>query len=84
MRVGSADEIKFDVGIFQSCAQIIDRAPYLRAVIMIEARKNVRGACNELDPLSGKNPRHLDRGCKVGCSIVDAGQDVALEIQHLT
>jgi hypothetical protein len=65
MRIRSADEIKLDVRFFQSRAQVIDRAPYLRAVIMIEARKNVRSACNKLNPLSGKHPRHLDRGCEI-------------------
>jgi hypothetical protein len=50
---------------------------------MIEAGQDVRRAGYDVDAVSNKHPGHRERNTKVGRPIVDAGQDVAMKIDHI-
>jgi hypothetical protein len=59
-----------------------NRPADLRPVIMIEARKNVRGTGDSLNPLIHQGPRHIERHPVIQGTVVDSRQQMAMKVEH--
>lgn len=61
-----------------------NRLSNCRSGIMVQTRQNMRRAGNDLDALGRCGFRHGQRHRKVGRTVVDSGQDMAMKVDHDT
>src|SRR5262245_14609861 len=56
--------------------------PDLWAGVMVEPGQNVRRTRDNGDPVGDVQLRHLHRDAQIACTIIDAGKNMAVEINH--
>ena len=62
--------------------QALDAQQDVRAGVLVETGIDVRGAGDGRDAVRHRDPRHFEGRRKVGCAVVDTGQEMAVEIDQ--
>ena len=71
-----------DTGVVDISLEPRDRPHDCGAGIGVHSRENVRRARDHLDVLLGINSRHLKRERQVSGAVIDAGQYMAVQVDH--
>ena len=80
--VGAGDQPQRNAFPVEGLLQLRGGRADLRARIMVQARKDVRRTGSDRLP---RQPRRLWPSLlrrKIGCAVVDAGEDVAMQVDH--
>src|SRR5262245_5506784 len=80
--IGAGDQPKRNAFLVEDLLQISGGLPQLRPGIVVETRKNMRGAGYDRDPIRHKSFGHLNGDRKVGGAIVKTRQNVAMQVEH--
>ena len=81
--VGARDQAQRDGVLVDGGLQGSDGGDDLRAAIGVDTRQNVGGAGDDLNALGNEGAGHLKRCCEVLGAIVDAGQNMRVQVVHL-
>ena len=82
MRVGAERELERDAFVEQSPLQRLDAGLDSGGVVFVEPRIDMRRARRGADAVGDRDARHFERRRLVGRAVVDAGQQVAVEVDH--
>jgi len=82
VHVGALDQAQADAGGIEFGLQRGDRRADAGRVVVVHARVDVRRARDRADAVRVGDARHLQRRRQVGRAVVDAGQKVAMQVEH--
>jgi hypothetical protein len=80
--VGAGHEAQRQAFAVQCRLQVGGCLPDLRAAVMVDPGQDVRGAGDHGDAVVEESARHRQRHRQIGGAVVDAGQDVAMQVDH--
>ena len=82
MRIRAKREAEGNALVEQPALQRRDPRLDPRGVVLVEPRVDVRRARGGADAVGDRDARHRERGRLVGRAVVDAGQEVAVKVNH--
>jgi hypothetical protein len=83
VHICTSDKTKGNALPIQGLLQCKRRLPDLWAGVMVEPRQDVRRAGDNGDPVGDVQLCHLHRDAPIGCTVIDAGENMAVEIDHV-
>ena len=80
--IGAGDQLQRNAFSIQGLLQPFRRLPDLRTGIMVQARQDVRRTGDDRHTIGHESPGHRDGDSKVGSPVINAGQDMTVQVDH--
>ena len=78
MVVCTGNELQLNAFLIERVLEFLHRTADLRPGVMVQPRKDMRGAGEHRNPIGHECPGHSDRHPEIGSAVVDSGQDVTV------
>lgn len=82
MGIGAQRQPQRDAGFLQPNLKCGHRLANGRTIVVVHPRIDMRGAGGHGNAIPGGDSGHGQRGGEIGGAVVDAGQEMAMEIDH--
>ena len=83
MRIGPVAQLQWNILVLQNYSQLIDASNDVRLDVFVETGVNVGSAKNRTNAIIHGNASHCQRRDEILRPIVNAGQQMAVQVNHL-